>query len=298
MNARIRAAIDIGTNSVKLTVMRLGGRRPKSLYEEVDLSRPGEGVRRTGRLDPAAARRGVRAVRRYVRIARRRGDPSPIIVATQWLRTARDRGRFLAALGTPCRILTEREEARLSYLGARTMLGVDAPMVDLGGGSAEFMVGRSGRLARSATLPLGAVYLTEKFLRHDPPLPGELAAVDRYVVSKLGGFRPARAKRVVGIGGSVAALAYSLGRVRRFDPEKFNGARVSYAALAALERRLASVPTRIRVRRYRFEPGRADVIVAGARVLLRFMEWARARTLIVCTYGVRHGAVLDSRRPR
>ncbi len=295
MTARIRAAIDIGTNSVKLTVMRLG-ERPKSLYEEVDLSRPGEGVRRTGRLDPAAARRGIRAVRRYVRIARRWGDPSPIIVATQWLRTARDRERFLASLGTPCRILSGREEARLSYLGARAMLGVDAPMVDLGGGSAEFMVGRGGSLARSATLPLGAVYLTEKFLRHDPPSVGELAALDRYVVSKLRRFRPARSRRVVGIGGSVAALAFSLGRARRFDPEKFNGARISYEALAALERRLAAAPTLVRVRRHRFEPGRADVIVAGARLLLRFMEWTRARTLIVCTYGVRHGAVLDSVR--
>jgi exopolyphosphatase/guanosine-5'-triphosphate,3'-diphosphate pyrophosphatase len=292
MKPRVRAAIDIGTNSVKLTVLRLGAGRPRSLHEEVDLSRPGEGVRRTGRLDPRAVRRAVRSVRRYAAVARRLGDPDPIVVATEWLRKARNRESFLAALGRPCRLLSGREEAALSYLGARTMLGIEAPMVDLGGGSAEFLVGRGGRLVRSATLPVGALFLTERFLRHDPPDEGELRALDRYLDAKLGSFRTPRADRVVGIGGSVAALAFSLSRARRFDPERFNGSRIPVAALARLERALAAVPCRIRVSRFRLEPGRADVIVAGARLLLRFMRLAGAKTLVVCTYGVRHGAVL------
>lgn len=299
MRQRVRAAIDIGTNSVKLTVLRLGDGSPRSLHEEIDLSRPGEGVGRTGRIDPHAARRAVRAVRRYAAIARRFGDPVPIVVATEWLRKVKRRHRraFMRALELPCRVLSGREEAALSYLGARTMLGIEAPMVDLGGGSAELLVGRGGRLVRSATLPLGAVFLTERFLHHDPPIPAEVRALDRFIDSQLRNFRTPRAGQVIGIGGSVAALAFSLSRARRFEPDRFNGARIGYAALARLERALAAVPCRVRVRRYRLEPGRADVIVAGARLLLRFMRRARAKTLIVCTYGVRHGAVLAAQEP-
>lgn len=299
MRQRARAAIDIGTNSVKLTVLRLGTGRPKSLHEEIDLSRPGEGVGRTGRIDPRAAHRAMRAVRRYARIARQFGDPAPIVVATEWLRKVRNRDRrsFLGSLGLPCRILSGREEAALSYLGARTMLGIEAPMVDLGGGSAEFLVGRGGRLVRSATLPVGAVFLTERFLRHDPPTPSELRDLDRFLDAQLRTSRMPKARRVVGIGGSVAALAFSLSRARRFDPERFNGARIGYAALAKLERALAAAPCRLRTRLYRLEPGRADVIVAGARLLLRFMRRTGAKSLVVCTYGVRHGAVLAASEP-
>lgn len=287
---RILSAIDIGTNSVKLTVLAFTP-GPESLLEEIALVRPGEGVQRTGRMLPQAIDRTVRAVARFRRAAERRGAEPPDVVATEWLRRVRNRNRFLARV--PCRVLSAKEEARLAYLAAARMLRTDGPMVDLGGGSAEILLGRGGRLAQSHSLPLGAVFLTEKHLKHDPPLPAELDRMDREILRHLRKVRPERSSRLVAIGGSAAALAFLRSGAPRFDPERFHGACLSRTELERLERELASCTTLQRRRRFRLEAGRADVIVAGARVLRRVMEWAGAGVLRVCTFGVRHGVLLD-----
>jgi exopolyphosphatase/guanosine-5'-triphosphate,3'-diphosphate pyrophosphatase len=295
----IRAAIDIGTNSVKISVLKLQGRRIRSLREAAVLCRPGEGVRASGRIGRAALARTVAQVGRYVRAAKRLGDPRPIVFATEWMRRVDNRRAFLDRLDVPCAILSARKEAEYSYRGVRTLLGIEAPMLDLGGGSAELLVGSRGRLRRWTSMPLGAVFLTERHVRHDPPTGKELEAIDRVIGRRLRRIPKKRSPVVVGIGGSVAALAFSRAPERRFEVEGLNGMKIRRGSLATLERKLAAVPTKVRVRRFKLDPGRADVIVAGARLLLAFMDWAGARTLVASTYGARHGAILEEvgRRP-
>lgn len=287
------AAIDIGTNSVKLSVLELRGGRPHSVREEVVVTRLGEGVNARRRLLPQAIRRTLRVVRRFRRAADALDAPVRII-ATEAIRRARNRALLIDALGAPVTILTRRTEARMSFLGARTFLRApDSLMVDLGGGTIEILVARNGRLVRSATLPLGCVYLTEQFLATDPPLPSELRALEEHIEQRLNRLDLPPSRALVGIGGSVATVAFALSRRKTFDTESFNGASIAASILERLYRDWSRVTCRERIRRFRVDPQRADIILAAMAVLRALVRRAGARRIVVCTYGVRHGVLLS-----
>lgn len=288
------AAIDIGTNSVKLTVLEIGRNKPRSIHEEAVVTRLGEGVRGDGRLRRAAIQRTLKIIRQFQNRALRLGAP-PALIATEALRKARNRQEFIRGLDGPLRILSRHEEAKMSYLGAKTFLrNANAVMVDIGGGTIELLVSRRDRLVQSATLPLGCVYLTEHFLRHDPPQPREWRRLESHIERRLARFRLPKSRTLVGIGGSVATVVFSLSRRKTFDSEKFNGSRIAVSTLREIRRRWSEVPTRVRIRKYRVDPKRADVILAAVAVLLHLADRVGAREIVVCTYGVRHGVLLSA----
>lgn len=293
------AAIDIGTNSVKLSVVRATDGRLRSLHEETVVTRPGEGVLATGRISDAAMERTLRIIRRFRQTALQMGASEILVGATETFRRARNRDRFVervAELGLEMRIIDRRTEAECSFLGAVSFSGFQTAIVaDLGGGSVEIVPGRDGRMLRYAVLPIGVVFLTERFLKHDPPRPQELEAVRRFVRRQLEPVSDRGVPRtapLIGVGGSVAALAFAAGRGRKFDVEAFNGRRLPAGTLDRLVVRLAAIPAEQRCRKLRIDPGRADVIVAGAVVLQELMRRYRRDSLTVCTYGVRHGMIL------
>jgi exopolyphosphatase/guanosine-5'-triphosphate,3'-diphosphate pyrophosphatase len=287
-----RAAIDIGTNSVKLTVLDFSRRPPRSLSERVVVTRLGEGVDGSRRLRPDAIARTARVVRKLAQEARSLGA-EPVVIATEAVRRARNRAALFKAVTCPIRVLDRKTEARMSYLGARTFLrAADAVLVDIGGGTIELMVARSNRLVRDYTLPLGCVYLTERFLNSDPPRPEELSRLENHVEKALGPTRLPRSRTLVGIGGSVATVAHSISRRKRFDTELFNGARIPVATLDRLYEMWRRVDARTRVRAHRIDPKRADVILAAMAVLRELARRTAARIIVVCTYGVRHGVLL------
>src|SRR5947209_641175 len=212
------AAIDIGSNSVRLKIARLQGRRLHPIHEDREVTRLGEWVFKTGFLSPEAMAETVKVLRRFHRAAQRLAADTVRIVATSALRDARNSHAFLewvrSTTGWKVEIISGLEEARLIHLGLVSTLRVAAApvlMVDLGGGSCELTISSQGHIRDTVSLPLGAVRLTSEFLQHDPPRKAELLRLRGFVEREIGRIadRIARTRpgAVIATSGTAAALA-------------------------------------------------------------------------------------------
>jgi exopolyphosphatase/guanosine-5'-triphosphate,3'-diphosphate pyrophosphatase len=284
------AVVDQGTNSIRLLIaepLPASLREPDRFDEiarDLVITRIGEGVDATGRLDPVALDRTVAVLARYGRRARALGARRTHVAATSAVRDAGDsREAYAAAVrehaGTDLEVLTGEEEAGLSFLGAtHGMDPADGPFVviDIGGGSTELVVGAlPGRADRAVSTEMGSVRLTERHVRHDPATPDELSAIDREVratLDEVGGFAAAGPRTMVACAGTPTTLqAMSLG-LDRYDPDRIHrtwlsrdeAGRILRDASRRTTRELAALPVMAR--------GRGDVIVAGAVVLLAAMD--------------------------
>ena len=188
----IFAAVDIGSNSVRLKIARLRGRRLHSIHEDREVTRLGDGVFRTNFLTPESMAETVKVLRRFHRTAQRLGTDSVRVVATSALRDARNSQAFLewvrSATGWTVDIISGLEEARLIHLGLVSNLRLSGTvlMIDLGGGSCELTVSRKEHIRETVSLPLGAVRLTSEFLAHDPPRKGELQRMRGFIAREVG----------------------------------------------------------------------------------------------------------------
>src|ERR1700747_1854246 len=187
------AAVDIGSNSVRLKTSRLASHRLVEIHEDREVPRLGESVFRSGFLSPEAIALTVKVLRRFHRAAQRAGADSVRVVATSALRDARNSRAFLewvrSATGWTVEIISGLEEARLIHLGLVSNLHLSTStvlMIDLGGGSCELTVSRHGHIRETVSLPLGAVRLTNEFLAHDPPRKGELQGLRGFVDREVG----------------------------------------------------------------------------------------------------------------
>ena len=186
------AAIDIGSNSVRLKIARLQGGRLKQIHEDREVTRLGAGVFGGGLLSPESMSETVRVLRRFHRATQECATDSVKVVATAALRDARNSRAFLewvrSTTGWNIEVISGLEEARLIHLGiiSSSRLGSSGVlMIDLGGGSCELTLSRSGKLLHTVSLPLGAVRLTGEFLQHDPPRKGELKRLQGFVAREI-----------------------------------------------------------------------------------------------------------------
>ena len=229
------AAIDIGSNSVRLKISRLQAGRLKSVHEDREVTRLGEGVFSGGLLSPEAMSETVRVLRRFHRATQEWGTDAVKVVATAALRDARNSRAFLewvrSTTGWTIEIVSGLEEARLIHLGIVSAGRVGAHsvlLVDLGGGSCELTLSRDGQLRDTVSLPLGAVRLTGEFLHHDPPRKSELKRLQGFVAREItriqDRIRSARVGAVIATSGTAAALvgaASHLARPRKRRPATY-----------------------------------------------------------------------------
>ncbi|BCW98678.1 MAG: exopolyphosphatase [Armatimonadota bacterium] len=299
------AAIDIGTNSVLLLVAELlpdGTLKP--LLDVSEITRLGQGVDRTRRLDPQAADRTLQVLECYAAKAREAGAERLTAIGTSVLRDASDSELFLDGareiLRAPVRILSGDEEAELSWLSVVTdpSLSLHHPVAvaDVGGGSTELITGTAEGAIRSAvSVDVGAVRMTERFLHSDPPGHDELQAARRQTLDLLHGVAAgSECRSLAGVGGTAVNLA----RMSRPDAAlpDIHGQSLSKETLADLTRRLAAIPLEERRRTPGLEPKRADVIVAGALIFDALLEVLQLESLTVSTRGARFGAAIKLAR--
>src|SRR3954454_7226907 len=188
------AAVDIGSNSVRLKTSRLVAHRLVEIHEDREVTRLGESVFRSGFLSPEAIALTVKVLRRFHRAAQRAGADSVRVVATSALRDARNSRAFLewvrSTTGWTVEIISGVEEARLIHLGivssSPRVAAADVLMVDLGGGSCELTLSNKAHIRDTVSLPLGAVRLTNEFLLHDPPRKAELRRLRGFVEREIG----------------------------------------------------------------------------------------------------------------
>jgi exopolyphosphatase/guanosine-5'-triphosphate,3'-diphosphate pyrophosphatase len=166
--------------------------------------------------------------------------------------------------------------------------------IEIGGGSTEIMVGTQARLHASWSLNMGAVLLTEEFLKNDPPAAEEMvamsAAISRHLQNVIA--RVGRNGELVGIGGTVSAILSQLRRNDGGDPREFHQTSVSFETISALSIHL-SLKTLTERERLGIEKGRADIIVAGAWILTAAMSHLEATSLRASAHGLRHGVLID-----
>lgn len=298
MNPRRLAVVDVGSNSTRLflcTGCDAAGPCGERITTVTGLRR---GAGADGAIADAALARLDEVLTRYAARIAAFGAERCIPLGTSAVRDAPNRHRVAdlveARLGTPLRVLSGGEEARLAFAGARLAAPEGAPVlvVDIGGGSTELVRGGPGGVAGAVSLQLGAVRGTERHLRHDPPLPGELAALReealpmiRDALSGIGGPAP-----MLGVAGTVTTLAAV--RDRRYDPDLVHGARLTRGEVEGILARLAAMPVADRRRVPGLEPARAPVIVAGAAIALACLEAAGAGELSVSERDLLDGAVI------
>jgi exopolyphosphatase / guanosine-5'-triphosphate,3'-diphosphate pyrophosphatase len=293
MSQRV-AAIDCGTNSLRLLIADLDPARHTltDVERRMEIVRLGQGVDATGRLAPEALERTMRVLRQYADEIGKAEASAVRMVATSATRDASNAADFSAGvqqtLGIMPEVISGQEEARLSFTGATAELGGTGPaagqpqppflVVDIGGGSTEFVVGGGlpGTSLAAISVDVGCVRLTERHLHSDPPQPGEIAAaradIDRALDDVAAAVPVAEAKTLVGLAGSVTTVtAIALG-LPVYDPAKTHHARLSAREVRRVTDQLLSQSRDERAAIGSLHPGRVDVIGAGALILSRLME--------------------------
>ena len=293
------AAIDIGTNSVLLTVAEAGPDGLRAVVERAEITRLGQGVDATGRLSEEGMARTVAVLKRYAAEARALGAQRIACVATSAARDAANGGELLNRIGglalTPEIIAGERE-AQLVYRAARADFGgFNRPLavVDIGGGSTEIVFGRGPDFSFRESLDLGSVRLTERLVREDPPAP------DRPAVRAAaeGALReippPPSGADLVGVAGTVTTLATLALGLDAYDAARVHGATLERSDLERLCDRLWALPLADRRRLPGLQPGRADVLPAGAQILLSVLERLNLPRVLASDRGVRWGLLRE-----
>ena len=275
------AAIDQGTNSIRLLVAESADGRAAELARDMVITRLGRDVDRTGRIDPEALARTLDVLERYCRRSRALHAERIRVAATSAVRDASNREELEEAVlrnaGSNLEVISGEREAELSFLGATRGLDKPRPLLvlDIGGGSTEFTVGENSPGAAIST-QMGSVRLTERHVRHDPPAAGERNAMEAEigsVLDEVDSATPVRGVRtLVAVGGTPTTLqAISLG-LSAYDPDALHRTDLALADAERMLDRLAAMTTAERGALPVMAPGREDVIVAGASVLVAVMR--------------------------
>ncbi|MFJ3925460.1 exopolyphosphatase [Streptomyces sp. NPDC090022] len=303
------AAVDCGTNSIRLLVADCD----PATGEQTDLDRRmtvvrlGQGVDRTGRLAPEALERTFAACREYAAVIKELGAEKVRFVATSASRDAENRDVFvrgvLDILGVEPEVISGDDEAEFSFTGATKSLAgradLDRPflVVDIGGGSTEFVVGDTHvRAARS--VDVGCVRMTERHLVvdgviTDPPTEAQVAAIRADIEAALDRAAERvpleQARTLVGLAGSVTTVAGIALGLDAYDSEAIHHARIPYEAVREISARMLTETHAQRAELGVMHPGRVDVIGAGALVLLAVMERTGASEVVVSEHDILDG---------
>lgn len=310
------AAIDCGTNSIRLLVAELTERHDgtvdlRDLHREMRIVRLGQGVDATGRLAPEALQRTRDALTDYTVAARRKGVEKVRMVATSATRDASNRDEFFAmtreVLGVEAEVISGDEEARLSFTGAVGDLDPDdGPFLvtDLGGGSTELVVGtwdgKRAEITGALSVDIGCVRITERCLHSDPPTAAEIAAAREFAARTL---QPAfdvvpveEARTWVGVAGTITTLSALAQDLPAYESERTHLSRLSREEISRTAQRLLGATKDERAANPVIHPGRVDVIAGGALITEVLAEKLTGVTgLLVSEHDILDGIALSLR---
>jgi len=304
------ASLDVGSNTVRLLIAE-----PKpdltfrTLRRERIITRLGGDFSAGRKLDEASMERTIEALRSFGELLQRENVEKVFAAGTGVLREARNGLAFQEKVrertGLRLRLLTGEEESLLMLRGVLSSLrDPDAPhlVTDVGGWSTEVLWVEKGEMLRTASLGLGAVALSERFIHHDPPADSEIGALNEYIRpclreirrrwEKEGGRLEDLHPRLVGTAGTATTLAAIDLTLSAYDPQRVNGHRISLLGLGEINRRLQSLPLDDRRKIVGLEKGREDLIVAGSAILLNLLEIFERSALEVIDSGLLEGILL------
>ncbi|WP_433333721.1 exopolyphosphatase [Spirillospora sp. CA-294931] len=297
------AAVDCGTNSVRLLIADLA---PDGTLTDVErrmeIVRLGQGVDQTGRLTPEALERTFAAMRGYAALITRHGAEKVRVVATSATRDAANRADFVAGVveifDVVPEVITGDEEAELSFTGATRELAALRPVgpylvVDIGGGSTEFVLGGS-HVEAARSMDIGCVRMTERHMRDaDPPSPEQITAAVADIDVALATVRESvpvdESRTLVGLAGSVTTVSAIAHGLETYEPDKIHLSRVTAAQVHEVTRDLLHATRAERAALGVMHPGRVDVIGAGALILDRIMREYSFGAVLVSEHDILDG---------
>jgi len=300
------AVFDIGTNSIHMKIVQIGpGLSFEVLEHKKDMTRLGDGSFRSKKLSKRAMRRALKVLTRFARLAKVEGARKMIAVATSAVRDAKNGPQFVRAVlkktGIRIRIISGREEGRLIFLGVTS--GLDTRrgktlVVDIGGGSAEFILGDHRKIDSDESFPLGVARLTDRFITKDPPSGENLRNLEEYIEEKLVEvLKPLRNKKflmVVGTAGTMINLAAVVYQAREKRPLRLRGTfELTKKDFLKRHRKMIEMSHR----QLRDLPGldrnRSDIIVAGSVLVWLLMKHLKNDPFFISDKGIREGMILD-----
>lgn len=310
------AAIDCGTNSIRLLITDLGeagsDQPPREVLRRMEIVRLGAGVDRTGELEPEAIERTRVVLASYVAQITDLGAERVRMVATSATRDAGNRADFEAMvtglLGQPAEVITGTDEAALSFLGATASLPMPAQpppppylVIDIGGGSTEFVLGETA-VTDSLSVDIGCVRLTERHLSSDPPTPDEIGAAEsdiRLALATVAAAVPIHPPlTLIGLAGSVTTVAAVALGLSAYDADAIHHSRIPVGDVRSTT---AGLLTMTRARRAAIpvmHPGRVDVIGAGALILRVVMDAWAIDSVLVSEHDILDGIAASLADPR
>ncbi|MFD3803539.1 exopolyphosphatase [Streptomyces sp. NPDC058611] len=308
------AAVDCGTNSIRLLVADVDPATGElvELDRRMTVVRLGQGVDRTGRLAPEALERTFAACREYAAVIKELGAERVRFVATSASRDAENRDDFvrgvLETIGVEPEVISGDQEAEFSFTGAtkeltgRDDLATPYLVVDIGGGSTEFVVG-DDRVRAAASVDVGCVRMTERHLVvdgrvTDPPTREQVAAVRADIEAALDQAAATvpleEARTLVGLAGSVTTVAAIALGLPEYDSAAIHHSRISYDRVREISERMLTSTHAERAAIPSMHPGRVDVIGAGVLVLLAIMERTGAREVVVSEHDILDGIAIKT----
>ncbi len=298
------AGIDIGTNTLRLLIVEFSG---DGIYRKVDsgryITRLGEGLSDTGRLKDEAMERALRVLKGFADKCSENDVDGIYAVATSAVREAVNGRDFIQEVknktGIDVDIISGDEEARITMLGVYPGLEItckDVLMMDIGGGSTEFMLVSKGEIIFTVSTDIGVVRFTEQYIKSDPPVEQELELLGRVIEDRLNKValrKGDRSVEFIGTAGTVTTLAAIDQMMRIYDSEKINGYRIKRDDVQKILMMMSSMTNKDRKELPGVEEGREDIIVAGAMVVYKVMEWFGFDEMTVSDAGLREGLVAD-----
>jgi len=299
------AAVDIGSNSVRMQAAEVVPGSPgRILASERQVTRLGESVFRTGVISPEAMDLACGVLSRMAGIYQGLDVVGVRAVATSAVRDAQNQEEFLErasrALSSRVEVISGQEEARLIHLGVQARWPHNRHrilIVDIGGGSAELILSERGRLAEAFSKPLGAVRLTEAFLKHDPPEPADLHRMNEYIQEKLAAarrrFGAGPWDRAIATAATASAVVCAVNRVSRSKRDGADRLRATSGQVRRFYEEVARRDLAGRRKMTGIGPRRAEIIVPGAALLLEVLRAFQLSSFYYSAAGVRDGIIAD-----
>ena len=304
MSTKRLAGIDIGTLTCRLLIADCSSNRPlKELQSDRQILRLGEGVDQSKRLSEAAMDRVLHCLKEWRQVIDSYRVDAFTAVATSAVRDAGNRQEFLERVkreaGFDVEIITGEEEARRTLLGIRSGLpaGVtDILALDIGGGSTEFILDRSGQPLMVRSIDIGVVRLCERVMKHDPPTADEIEQardwVRRETEQGVAEMPRSASLTFVGTAGTITSLAAMAQRLPSYEPARIHNYVLTFETIRELEQTLLSRKKADRIGLPGLEKGREEVIVAGAIIIRTIMESLGRESVVVSDLGLREGVLI------
>jgi exopolyphosphatase / guanosine-5'-triphosphate,3'-diphosphate pyrophosphatase len=297
------AVIDLGTHTMLLLIADVSGHGFTVVRQEQRITGLGRGIEKTGVISPDALRDTLAALQEYAGIIQASSADQVRMTATAVLRDAGNaaivKTELESAGGFPVTVLSGEEEARLVYLaGTRAFPGIrKATVIDIGGGSVEFVQGEGDKVLRLVSLPLGAVKMTERFIRQFPTPQEELDALSGHLAAEfrthLAGFEMQGETGLIGVAGTFTTAAAMIQGLKVYDPARITGCVINKEDAVAWLRRVASLSVEEQKKIPGLHPKRAGFIVAGFVLISAFFDLFGTDRITVSDEGLRFGVLLD-----